>query len=120
MAQYSAIRRALCRFEFLLIVSAPNIILLILLNSWRYYHFKRTVDLALLGVWAWLALTIAAYFLYLVSGLTQRLWAQKVWFSENDVLHIGLLIWVLYIVLVVSARLKDEPEVPVWLASELD
>jgi hypothetical protein len=33
-----------------------------------------------------LALTIGAYFLYLVSGLTQRLWAQKAWFSENDVL----------------------------------
>ena len=34
------------------------------------------MDLALLGAWAWLALTMAAYFVYLLSGLTQTLWAR--------------------------------------------
>jgi hypothetical protein len=66
------------------------------------------MDRALLVTWAWLVVTIAAYFFYLISGLTQSLWAQHVWFSENDVLHIGLIIWMVYIVLVVALRVEDQ------------
>ena len=99
----------LISFEWLLIVSAPTIVIFIIQNGWRYLKFRRGMDLALLGAWAWLALTIGAYFFYLVSGLTQRLWAHRVWLSENDVLHIGLIIWMVYLVVVVAPRVEDEP-----------
>lgn len=98
----------LISFELLLFVSAPNILLFILQNGWRYHQRRRGMDLALLGTWAWLALTIGAYFLYWISGLTQRLWSQGIWFSENDVLHIGLLVWMGYIALMVAPRIEDE------------
>ena len=101
--------RLLISFEFLLIVSAPTILIFIIQNSRRYAQFRRSKDLALLGTWAWLVLTLGAYFLYLISGLTQRLWEQGTWFSENDVLHIGLIIWMLYIAVVVAQRVEDEP-----------
>ena len=45
------------------------------------------MDLALLGAWAWLVSTLGAYFVYLMLGITQTLWARGVWFSENDVLY---------------------------------
>jgi hypothetical protein len=32
------------------------------------------------------------------------------WFTENDVLHIGLIIWMLCIMRVVSRQVVDEPE----------
>lgn len=99
----------LISFEWLLIVAAPTIVLFIILNGWRYRQFKRSMDLALLGAWAWLALTIGAYFVYLISGLTQNLWAQGIWFSENDMLHIGLIIWMIYLALIVAPRVEDEP-----------
>jgi hypothetical protein len=67
------------------------------------------MDLALLGAWAWLVFTIGAYFLYLISGLTHRLWAHRLWFSENDVLHIGLIMWMVYIAVAVAPLVKDEP-----------
>ena len=104
--------RFLISFELLLIISAPNILLFFIHNNLRYRQHHRSMDLALLGAWVWLALTIAAYFLYLISGLTDRLWAQGLWFSENDVLHIGLILWMLYLVAVVAHRLMDAPEFP--------
>ena len=68
------------------------------------------MDLVLLGTWTWLILTIGAYFLYYLSGLSQKLWAQGIWFTENDVLHIGLIIWMLYIVGMVSSQIVDLPD----------
>ena len=65
------------------------------------------MDLALLGAWAWLVLTLGAYFLYLMLGITPTLWARGVWFSENDVLHIGLIVWMIYLALVVAPRVRD-------------
>jgi hypothetical protein len=98
----------LISFEWLLVVSAPTILIFILHNALRYYRRRRGRDLALLGAWLWLALTIAAYFLYLISGLTGALWARRIWFSENDVLHIGLIVWMVYLALVVATRVEDE------------
>jgi hypothetical protein len=101
----------LISFELLILAAAPSILIFFILNGWRYYRQRNPMDLALLGAWAWLALTMAAYFGYLLSGLTQTLWAQGRWFSENDVLHIGLILWMLYLALVVAPRVRDEPEI---------
>lgn len=99
----------LISFELLLLVAAPNILFLFALNAWRYYKLREPMDLALLGAWLWLGLTLVAYFLYLLLDLTHTLWARGVWFSENDVLHIGLILWMLYLALVVAKRVADAP-----------
>jgi hypothetical protein len=98
----------LISFEFLLVAAAPGLVIMIALNAWRYHKYRQRKDLALLGTWIWLVLTIAAYFIYYLSGLTQTLWARQIWFTENDVLHVGLMGWVIYIVLVVARRVEDE------------
>jgi hypothetical protein len=56
-----------------------------------------------------LGVTLGAYLLYLVLDITAELWTQGVWFSENDVLHSGLIGWMLYIALVVAKRVVDVP-----------
>ena len=99
----------LISFELLLAVSAPGILALFILNLWRYWNFKKRVDLALLVAWIWLGVTIGAYFLYYSSGLTQKLWARGTWFSENDVLHIGLILWMLYLAFILAPRVTDAP-----------
>lgn len=99
----------LISFELLLFVAAPNILILFVLNGWRYYKLKDPMDLALLGTWLWLGITLGAYFLYLVLDITHDLWALGVWFSENDLLHIGLILWMVYIARVVARRVVDAP-----------
>lgn len=99
--------KSLISFELLLVVSAPGIIVFFVINGWRYYKHKLNLDLVLLGTWIWLGITIAAYFLYLISGNTESLWLKGFWFSANDVLHIGLIIWMLYIAFALAPQVKD-------------
>jgi hypothetical protein len=100
----------LISFELLILVCVPNLVIFLVLNGVRYFRHRQRMDLALLGIWAWLILTIGAYFLYYLAGFSQMLWAQGIWFTENDVLHIGLIIWMLYIVGMVSGKVVDLPE----------
>jgi len=97
----------LISFELLILFAAPTILMFFMLNGKRYARLRDDMDLALLGAWTWLALTLGAYFLYLMLGITQTLWATGFWFSENDVLHISLIIWMIYLARVVAPRLKD-------------
>ena len=104
-----SLNKFLISFELLLIVSAPNILILLILNSWRYFQYRDSKDLALMVTWIWLGIIIGAYFLYLVLGITDGLWEHGIWFSENDVLHIGLISWMVYIAVYVAKRITDEP-----------
>ena len=100
----------LISFELLVLFAAPAIVIFFILNGVRYARLRDDMDLALLGAWTWLALTLGAYFLYLMLGITQTLWARGIWFSENDVLHIGLIVWMIYLARVVARRVKDATE----------
>jgi hypothetical protein len=99
--------RFMISFELLVLFSAPVFLVLFGLNCYRYIKYKYSMDLALIGVWIILALTNAMYFVYMLLGVTQTLWAQGFWFSENDVLHVLMMGWVLYIGLVVSPKVAD-------------
>jgi hypothetical protein len=99
----------LISFELLLIVTTPNILFLFILNGWRYLKSRNRMDFALAVTWIWLGGVIGIYFLYLVLGITEDIWEQGIWFSENDVLHIGLISWMLYIGTKVAKLVIDSP-----------
>jgi len=97
----------LISFEFLLVVGFPGIFAFFLINGRRYRQSKLPLDKALLVTWIWLGLTIIAYFAYYVSGNAAALWAKGIWFTENDVLHIFLIVWMLYIAFAVAPKTQD-------------
>jgi hypothetical protein len=96
-------------FEMLLMACVPNVAMMAVHHGWRHFRTAGPMDRALLGAWSWLGLTVGAYYVYLASGLTQHLWLRGVWWSENDVLHAGLLVWVGYVVRIVATRVQDQP-----------
>lgn len=100
----------LISFELLILVGTPNLVIFLVLNGRRYARNRQRMDLVLLGTWIWLILTIGAYFLYYILGFAQQLWSEGIWFTENDVLHIGLILWMIYIAGVVSRQVVDLPE----------
>jgi hypothetical protein len=96
-------------FNLMVWVSTPVFLLVFILTGWRYYMIRTSMDLVLLGTWIFLFLSGAAYYLYDHFNITEKLWARGtgIWFSQNDVLHIGLILWMIYIATVVANRVKD-------------
>ena len=97
----------LISFEFLLVVGAPTFVALFVINLLNYLKTKSMPELMLVGAWLWMAVTIAAYFGYYMTGWTDMLWAKGMWFSENDVLHIFLIVWMLYLGFGLAPRVMD-------------
>ncbi len=103
--------KTLITFELMVWVSTPVFLIILIINGWRYYMFSTPMDLALLGAWLWLFCTMAAYWLYDHLDITPKLWAKGkgIWFSQNDVLHIGLILWMIYLAAVVAGLVQDYP-----------
>jgi hypothetical protein len=101
--------KSLITFELTVWFSTPIYLILVALNGWRTYALRTPLDLALMGAWVWLLCTMAAYWLYDRLDITQKLWAQGkgIWFSQNDVLHTGLVLWMIYLATVVANRVSD-------------
>jgi hypothetical protein len=97
----------LISFELLVLAAGLDIILLLVINGRRYIKHKTEMDRGLLGIWIGLIAVLAVYFAYLLLDITSHLWARGIWFSENDVLHIGLIVWMLYIARVAIHQVKD-------------
>jgi len=74
----------------------------------RYYLNQHT-KLHLYQIWCWvlLGLVMIAYYAYSLAGITQVLWQQGWWFSDNDLLHVLLIGWMLYINNKILPNVKD-------------
>jgi hypothetical protein len=101
--------KSLITFEWMVWASTPAFLIMFVVNGWRTYMFRTPMDVALLGAWVLLFLTMAAYWLYDHLGMTAKLWAKGrgIWFSQNDVLHISLILWMIYVAAVVAGRVND-------------
>ncbi len=101
--------KSLITFNWMVWVSSPILLIFFALNGWRYYIYRDPMDLSLLGTWILLLLTCVLYWLYDKLDITQKLWAKekRIWFSQNDVLHACLILWIFYIAIVVANRVED-------------
>ncbi|RVU86473.1 hypothetical protein EOL70_03230 [Leucothrix sargassi] len=109
MVAYGAFKpmKTLITFEMMVHACTPFIVFFIALNGWRYWQDGQALDLALLGTWFGLILTMWLFEKYMAAGITEKLWKEGKWFSENDVLHVALIIWVLYLAIVLEPLVVD-------------
>jgi len=97
-------------FELMILFLAPTILFLLIINIKKWILNKKRINRSLVIIWMSLILIIGLYFLYYLLDITHILWTQGFWFSENDILHIGLILWMIYICLITSRFGKNVNE----------
>ncbi len=95
----------LLSFEVLMLFALPGIILVIVLSARSHEPASRSI------MWAAILLLAvnAAYFAYYAAGVTESLWdeGRGFYFSANDVLHVGMIGWLVFVAVTLGPRLRD-------------
>ena len=94
----------LLSFELLLLFAVPALVIAAVLAIRRW---SESVARRILWVLVLLVLVQVAYLVYFALGITESLWASGFYFSANDVLHVGMLAWLVVTVWVLGPALRD-------------
>lgn len=94
----------LLSFELLLLFAIPALVMAaaLAIHRWSLELARR-----ILGALVLLVVVQGAYLAYYFAGFTEVLWASGVYFSANDVLHVGMLIWLAITWALLRHRLAD-------------
>jgi hypothetical protein len=99
----------LASFEGMLLFTGPTFIVLLAVNLRRWVKRHALIDIRLVIAWAAMFGVTAAYFLYYMTGIADILWKGGIWFNANDMLHVGLIIWVGYLLAGVKPQVRELP-----------
>lgn len=96
----------LLSFTVLMLFALPGVIIVIAITA---RNLGRPKDRAIFIAALLLLLVQVAYYAYWASGLTQTVWddGNGIYFSENDVLHIGFILWLAFLLWKVGPTLDD-------------
>ncbi len=97
----------LISFENMVLFLIPSYLIMFRLNLWNYYKTKNLLDLKLMKAWFGMLLITVVYFAFFMSGISGWLWDKGIWFNANDVLHILLIAWALYVHLRIEPLVID-------------
>ncbi len=99
----------LLSFELLMLFAVPGIIVVIVMALRRYRTTRDRAPRAILIAAIALILVNVAYFGYYALGVTESLWdgGAGFYFSANDVLHVGMIAWLIYVATALGSTLAD-------------
>jgi hypothetical protein len=93
----------LITYEWVLAFFLPYFVSFMMINVINNKHEANSLDKGLIQVWIGMLLINIFYFIYFLSGIGEIMYENYgIWFSANDVLHIGLIGWMFYIYYIVK------------------
>ncbi len=105
-----AIEFVISYFGFVVFVAVDFLIMLIL----NYTHYKANKDQLnkhMIFTWLDFAVVNMAYFVCYFAGMGNFLYSNlNIWFNENDVLHLLLMVWAVHVYIVLTKFLKRDSE----------
>lgn len=93
----------LITYEWFLLFFLPYFISFMIINVKSNKIRNNRLDKGLINVWLIMLLVNVLYFGYFYSGIGSSLYDNyNIWFSANDILHVGLIPWMYYIYIVIK------------------
>ncbi|MBK8395908.1 MAG: hypothetical protein IPL26_11810 [Leptospiraceae bacterium] len=89
------------------LTSTPSVFFFIWIYGKAYKQTNEKKNLYLRNTWIILIGVIVTYAVYMILGFTQPLWEKGIWFTENDILHVGMIYWIYYIFKNLPNEVKD-------------
>ena len=84
----------LISYEGFMAFVGVNFVLMFILNIRHYSRHKDILNRNLMIIWTGFLLVNVGYFVFLFGGFGAQLYQNMgIWFNENDVLHILLILW---------------------------
>ncbi len=97
----------LVSYELFTLFFMPLFVIFFVLNLRRYQRQKDDLNRNFVILWVLFLFVNVAYYAYYLPGFTQTLYeTSDIWFSANDVLHVGLIGWFGYFSLFVQPKLR--------------
>lgn len=85
-----------------------NFIIMFILNVRHYSKFKDALNRNLIMIWIGFLVVNIGYFVFLFGEFGTQLYkSHGIWFNENDVLHILLILWTVMLFLLLRTQLMD-------------
>jgi hypothetical protein len=89
--------RFLMSYELFTLFWMPFFVFYFIRNIINFTKTKSGVDKAFIVFWLFFLGVNVSYYVYHFLGLTDWLYTSNgLWFSDNDVLHVGLILWFLF------------------------
>ena len=84
-------------YELFTVFFMPLFIVFFVINVLNYRKNKNDCDYSFIILWLFFLVVNISYFVYYFLGFTSSLYTNLgIWFSANDVLHVGLILWFAY------------------------
>ncbi|MCK5731795.1 MAG: hypothetical protein KAH13_02140, partial [Tenericutes bacterium] len=97
--------RFLISYELFIIFFMPLFLIFFIYSVIEYKRKKDCLNNTLIITWILFLIVNLSYYVYYYLGITESLYSNyNIWFSANDVLHVTLIFWMLYI----QFKLKKE------------
>jgi hypothetical protein len=99
--------RFLISYELFTIFFMPMFVLFFVLNIQNYLKLKSLLHKRFITLWILFLVVNVGYYVYYFLGITEILYNQwAIVFSANDVLHIGLMMWMGFFQIKIRPLLK--------------
>jgi hypothetical protein len=97
----------LVSFEFMALFSICAVVFFLVLHGRAWVRTRDAMNRWLLKTWLIFVAVFLGYVAYQSFGIGGALWKAGIWFTDNDVLHLGMIYWVYVVGKHLPQHLKD-------------
>ncbi len=93
-------------FEVMVLLQFVSFLFMMIQNVIVYRKTNAKIERSLIKIWLGMAVVMISYFGFYYSTIPELLWTKGIWFNANDLLHVGLILWMTAIFYVMNKQIR--------------